>query len=76
MWTGAMEGINQIVTGDLISLAALSAVTHKSYNDGCNGGLIYFAFSVCTLLLRYIQLLNQSKPLAGQTQYYSYLQDT
>ncbi|KAJ8763449.1 hypothetical protein K2173_002332 [Erythroxylum novogranatense] len=37
---GPVEGINQIVTGDLISLSEQELVDcDKSYNKGCNGGL-------------------------------------
>ncbi|CAA7022747.1 unnamed protein product [Microthlaspi erraticum] len=43
--TGAMEGINQIVTGDLISLSEQELIEcDKSYNTGCNGGLMDYAF--------------------------------
>nr|GEX89357.1 low-temperature-induced cysteine proteinase-like [Tanacetum cinerariifolium] len=43
--TGAVEGINQIITGDMIAVSEQELVDcDTSYNQGCNGGLMDYAF--------------------------------
>lgn len=43
--TGAMEGINKIVTGSLVSLSEQELIDcDRSYNSGCDGGLMDYAY--------------------------------
>ncbi|KAE8656428.1 Cysteine proteinase RD21a [Hibiscus syriacus] len=43
--TGAMEGVNKIVTGSLVSLSEQELVDcDRAYNTGCEGGLMDYAY--------------------------------
>ncbi|KAK7351725.1 hypothetical protein VNO77_11379 [Canavalia gladiata] len=43
--TGAIEGINKIVTGSLVSLSEQELIDcDTSYNSGCDGGLMSYAY--------------------------------
>ncbi|KAL6841506.1 hypothetical protein ACP4OV_028649 [Aristida adscensionis] len=43
--TGAMEGINKIKTGSLVSLSEQELIDcDRSYNSGCGGGLMDYAY--------------------------------
>ncbi|VAH20913.1 unnamed protein product [Triticum turgidum subsp. durum] len=43
--TGAMEGINKITTGSLLSLSEQELIDcDRSYNAGCGGGLMTYAY--------------------------------
>ncbi|XP_039032959.1 zingipain-2-like isoform X2 [Hibiscus syriacus] len=43
--TGAMEGVNEIVTGSLVSLSEQELVDcDRTYNTGCEGGLMDYAY--------------------------------
>jgi len=42
--TGAIEGINKIVTGDLVTLSAQELVDCDPASHGCAGGFYFNAF--------------------------------
>ncbi|KAL3514696.1 hypothetical protein ACH5RR_027413 [Cinchona calisaya] len=43
--TGAIEGINEIVTGSLVSLSEQELIDcDRSYNNGCGGGLMDYVY--------------------------------